>query len=94
MKDFSEIPRSLWVAHNPLCFAIRDSFPVAPGHTLVIPHRVVPTWFDATAEEQRALLALVEQVKQALDRELHPDGYNIGWNAGEAAGQTRATIPR
>jgi len=28
---------------------------------------------------------IVDEVKQALDRELHPDGYNVGFNAGEAA---------
>nr|WP_211194023.1 DEAD/DEAH box helicase family protein [Pyxidicoccus fallax] len=82
------IPESQWVASNALAFAIRDRFPVSPGHTLVIPRRLVATWFDATPEEQRALFELVEVVRQGLEAELRPQGYNIGINVGAAAGQT------
>jgi diadenosine tetraphosphate (Ap4A) HIT family hydrolase len=50
--------------------------------------RHVATWFEATADERAALLALVDEGKRMLD-ELHaPDGYNIGINVGVAAGQT------
>jgi len=74
---------------NELAFAIEDGFPVTPGHTLVIAKRVVATWFDATTEEQTALMALVAVVRDRLDqRSPKPDGYNVGFNAGEAAGQT------
>jgi superfamily II DNA or RNA helicase/HKD family nuclease len=34
------------------------------------------------------VLDLVETVKRQLDEELKPDGYNVGFNAGVAAGQT------
>ncbi len=69
-------------------FAIRDGFPVAPGHTLIVPRRLVATWFEATREEQVAMLELLDVVKAQLDAELQPDGYNIGINVGPAAGQT------
>ena len=59
-----------------------------PGHLLVIPYRHIPGLFDATDEEQAALLALVREAKDLLDGRLHPDGYNIGVNVGTAAGQT------
>lgn len=59
-----------------------------PGHTLVVPFREIATWFDATVEEQHAILDLVRVVKKQLDDELRPDGYNVGFNAGRAAGQT------
>ncbi|WP_437819418.1 HIT domain-containing protein [Sorangium sp. So ce1078] len=87
-SPFLEAPASSWVASNTLAFALRDRFPVSPGHTLVIPRRLIATWFDATPDERTALFALVDEVKSQLDAELHPDGYNIGINAGEAAGQT------
>jgi superfamily II DNA or RNA helicase/diadenosine tetraphosphate (Ap4A) HIT family hydrolase len=88
MSVFTARPVTAHVASNALAFAIRDGFPVSPGHTLVIPKREIPSWFDATAEERTAIFELVDQVKAALDAELHPDGYNIGINCGEAAGQS------
>ncbi|MBI3726265.1 DEAD/DEAH box helicase family protein [bacterium] len=88
-SPFLEVPRSNWVVANALAFAIRDRFPVSPGHTLVIPHRLVASWFEATPEEKSAILDLVDHVKRDLDAgPAPPDGYNVGFNAGEAAGQT------
>ncbi len=87
-SPFLELPESAHVASNALAFAVRDGFPVSPGHTLVVPRRLVATWFDATREEHLAILDLVDEVKRALDRELEPGGYNVGFNAGAAAGQT------
>jgi len=69
-------------------FAIEDAFPVSRGHTLIIPKRHVPTYFDATEPERRAISEAIVKVKQLLDRSYQPDGYNIGINCGEAAGQT------
>ncbi|WP_369729829.1 HIT family protein [Anaeromyxobacter sp. Fw109-5] len=52
----SPFDSALRVAANSLAFAIRDAFPVSPGHTLVITKRPVATWFEATREEQEAIL--------------------------------------
>ena len=87
-SPFSQISPEQWVASNALAFAVRDNYPVSPGHTLVVPRREVATWFEATTEEQAAIFELVDEVRNALDREYQPDGYNIGINVGEAAGQT------
>ncbi|HAK95447.1 MAG TPA: hypothetical protein DCM87_10680 [Planctomycetes bacterium] len=89
-SPFLDIPPERWLAGNELAFAISDRFPVSPGHALVIPRRLVATWFEATAEEQRALMALARDVKELLEQRLKPppDGWNIGVNIGAAAGQT------
>ena len=89
-SPFVEIPQTDWVCANPLAFAIYDRFPVSPGHVLVITRRVVPTFFECTADEQAALMELVGKAKRLLDERLtpKPDGYNVGFNAGAAAGQT------
>jgi superfamily II DNA or RNA helicase/diadenosine tetraphosphate (Ap4A) HIT family hydrolase/HKD family nuclease len=76
------------VAESPLALALRDRFPVSPGHTLIVTRRHTPDFFSCTPEERAALLDLVDRVKEDLDRELRPQGYNVGFNAGEAAGQT------
>src|SRR3954454_17923208 len=88
-SPFLQAPESTWVASNALAFAIRDGFPVTPGHTLVVTKRPIPTWFDATREEQQAILDVIDVVKRDLDAgDPNPDGYNVGFNVGEAAGQT------
>ncbi len=85
---FCELPASRWVAENAWAIAVRDTFPVSPGHTLVIPRRHVASWFDASAEERAAILELIDLTKSNLDNGLGPAGYNIGINVGGAAGQT------
>jgi diadenosine tetraphosphate (Ap4A) HIT family hydrolase len=65
-----------------------DAFPVSPGHTLVVPMRHVSDFFDLDADEQRAVWQQVAEVRQRLVEEFAPAGFNVGLNAGSAAGQT------
>jgi diadenosine tetraphosphate (Ap4A) HIT family hydrolase len=65
-----------------------DAFPVSPGHTLVVPTRHVSDFFDLDADEQRAVWQQVAEVRQRLAEEFAPAGFNVGLNAGSAAGQT------
>lgn len=76
------------ICTHPLVIAVRDSFPLTQGHSLVIPRRHVASFFDTTLEERVAILELLEHTKAVIDREHAPDGYNIGINNGAAAGQT------
>jgi diadenosine tetraphosphate (Ap4A) HIT family hydrolase len=76
------------VLGNTLAFACFDKHPVNEGHLLVLPRRHVASWFDATAEERDEILALVDEGRRLLDRRIKPEGYNLGINVGEAAGQT------
>ena len=89
-SPFLAVPADDWLCSHELAFAIFDGFPVSPGHVLVTTRRIIETWFDATDEEQAALMALVKESKRLLDTQLSPkpDGYNIGFNSGGAAGQT------
>lgn len=77
-----------YIAENELAFAIYDNFPVNKGHVLIIPKRHFASFFDATQEEMQAFYSLTNKVRELLDEEFKPDGYNIGINVGEAAGQT------
>ncbi len=85
---FCNVDPALVVWRDALVFAVRDAFPVAEGHTLVITHRHIETYFEATDAEKQAIWRAVEAVRADLDRTLAPDGYNVGFNAGAAAGQT------
>ncbi len=51
---------------------------------LLIPRRHVADWFETTAEERREL---ADGARDWLIQEHSPDGFNLGVDAGEAAGQ-------
>ncbi|NWG74763.1 MAG: HIT family protein [Rubrivivax sp.] len=85
---FCTLPVDRIVDRNALAVVIRDAYPVAPGHTLVIPTRHVGSFFELDADEQAAVLELLRRARQRLQQEFAPDGYTIGINDGPAAGQT------
>ena len=68
--------------------ALRDAYPISPGHTLIVPRRHIGSFFEATAQERVELLALLDTAKLGLDEEFAPPAFNIGINDGPAAGQT------
>ncbi len=71
-----------------LVLGLWDGFPVSEGHALLIPRRHVPTWFDATPEERMELMGAIDIVRKNILDRFAPDGFNLGVNIGEAAGQT------
>ncbi|MCD4726764.1 MAG: HIT family protein [Pirellulales bacterium] len=85
---FCNIREGRVISRNAHAIAICDSFPVSPGHTLIVPVRHVASFFETTAEERSAILDLIERVRDELKKDFAPDGFNIGINVGTAAGQT------
>ena len=73
---------------NDFAYSARDTYAVSPGHTLVIPRRHVASFFDLTEDEVSACMALISEEKKLIDEEFSPDGYNIGVNVGQPAGQS------
>jgi diadenosine tetraphosphate (Ap4A) HIT family hydrolase len=76
------------VLENDLAIAFYDKYPVNKGHLLIIPKRHIEQYFDLTDQERSAIDSLLLEGKRLLDEQYQPDGYNIGINCGEAAGQT------
>lgn len=73
---------------EPLVRGLWDAFPVSPGHALLVTRRHVANWFDATPAEQAALLDAISAARAEIEARHQPEGYNVGFNAGEVAGQT------
>ena len=69
-------------------FAAWDRHPASNGHFLVIPYRHFASYFDIQVDEREDLWNLVAEGKTIVDQKWNPDGYNIGINAGESAGQS------
>jgi diadenosine tetraphosphate (Ap4A) HIT family hydrolase len=73
---------------NTYFYVIFDKFPVSKGHTLIISKRCASDFFELTPIEKPFLDEAIMTMKSYLDEHFHPDGYNIGINNKEAAGQT------
>jgi len=80
------------LAENESAYARLDSHSLAPGHVIVVPRRHVADFFDLTAAEQAAVLALLNEARRIVQARHRPDGYNIGVNVGKAAGQNRMHV--
>ena len=50
---------------NTLFLVIKDLYPVTEGHTLIIPKRHVPSFFELTDEEQTSFLEMLHVQKKA-----------------------------
>ncbi len=96
---FCSLDDSRIILANDHAMTIFDGFPVSPGHALIIPRRHIASLFEATREEHTALFDLLAEMRKllldptqsplTLGKGLQlPDGFNIGINDGDAAGQT------
>jgi diadenosine tetraphosphate (Ap4A) HIT family hydrolase len=70
-------------------FAIIDKHPVTKGHHLVISKRHVADYFAMSYNEKSDAEALLSLLKrQILLDDPSVQGFNVGMNCGEVAGQT------
>ncbi len=91
-KPFTELPamgddqKALIVHRSPLSYLMLNRYPYNPGHLLAIPFREVFEIEELTAEESADLFQIVIFAKRLLRAAMKPDGFNIGFNLGSAAG--------
>jgi ATP adenylyltransferase len=77
------------ILDNEHSFAILDEFPVTKGHTLIIPKRHISNYFEITEDELLSIHDLIiKRRKQLMSEDATIEGFNIGINSGEVAGQT------
>jgi ATP adenylyltransferase len=80
-------PREL-IYESGTAFSFYDKFPVSLGHALILPKRLISNYFDLSIKEQMACWIMVNKVKGFLLNRFNPDGFNIGINIQESAGQS------
>jgi ATP adenylyltransferase len=81
-------PQREILARNASAIAVFDTYPVSPGHALVLPLRHAVTIWDLDATEFDDCFRLVRVLRPLLAARFNPDGFNVGANCGEAAGQS------
>lgn len=67
-------------------FAILNAYPYGTGHLLVMPYREVGALEDLTAKESADVWRLVNEAVRAIKVAYRPEGVNVGFNLGRAAG--------
>lgn len=76
------------IVESATAYAMFDKFPVSNGHTLIIPKKHCADYFDLTFKEQSACIFMLNKVKESLVKQFNPNGFNVGINVCETAGQT------
>jgi diadenosine tetraphosphate (Ap4A) HIT family hydrolase len=88
-SPFCGMSRSHMLDINNSVYAIKDTSPVNDMHLLIIPLRHCETYFDLTDQERCDAHGLIEKLRlEILAADPLVDGFNIGVNCGETAGQT------
>ena len=88
MSVFSDIPKDRIIYQGNHFFLIYDGYPVSPGHILIISNEEKQDYFSLDSAERAELSELILVAKSIIEETHSPQGYNIGMNCGEAAGQT------
>ncbi len=88
MNIFSNVSDREKLYQGKYFFLIYDRYPVSPGHILIISRSNKVDFFQLSDKEKKELPFLIDKAKELIEAELEPDGYNIGMNCGQDAGQT------
>ena len=83
----NEIPAT-FVYEDDEIVAIRDKYPVAPTHILIIPRRVIPTINDLHESDQGLIGKMVLVAKKIAASEGLHEGYRLVLNCNDEGGQT------
>lgn len=97
-RPFTELPalgddRAALIVHRARhAYLVLNRFPYNPGHLLAVPFREVTDLENLTAAESAGLMAEIVFAKRLLTAALNPDGCNVGFNLGSAAGGSIAHL--
>ena len=76
----------LVVYRGKTAFVILNKFPYNSGHLLIVPFRHTMEYCDLTKEESSEIFALSQLCVAVLEKASSPQGFNLGFNLGTAAG--------
>lgn len=74
---------------TPYFYVRYSDFPVTEGHVEVVHKKHEKSIFNLTDNEAKELNSILIKSKELLDKKFKPDGYNVGANYKEAAGQSQ-----
>jgi ATP adenylyltransferase len=84
--DRTEDQERLVVARGESCYVMMNRYPYSNGHLLVSPYRHLADPADLEAPEIQELHRLMILSQDILRGVCSAEGFNVGWNFGQAAG--------
>ncbi len=97
-RPFTELPAmgddraALIVYRSRLSYLVLNRYPYNPGHLLAVPFREVSDLDQLTPAGRADLMETMTFAKRLLGATLKPDGFNLGFNLGSAAGGSIAHL--
>ncbi len=76
----------LVVARGAQVYAVLNLYPYNPGHLMVVPYRHIPDYTDLDPAELPEFSEFTRHTLDVIRAVSAPHGFNIGINAGSAAG--------
>ncbi len=79
--------REAYILHRgPTIYLMLNLFPYNAGHLLAVPYREVGSLPELSADERSEMMDTIVLGQTILSDALKPDGFNIGFNVGQAGG--------
>lgn len=85
-KVTGDLDAELLVSLGELAWVMMNKYPYSNGHVMIGPRRHVGSFADLSGAEITAIGDLTRKALQVLTQMCAPDGFNIGYNQGTAAG--------
>ena len=91
-NPFVDIPKAederaaLLLYRGEFNYIVLNKYPYNAGHLLVVPYREIGELSLLTKEERVDLMEMTVKAQDILTKAIKPQGFNIGYNFGRAAG--------
>ena len=91
-RPFTELPAlgddraALRVHRTRLSYLVLNRYPYNPGHLLAVPFRDVSGLDELSPKGRADLMEVIAYGRRLIAAAMAPDGFNIGFNLGKAAG--------
>lgn len=74
------------ISYGKTCYLLMNGFPYSSGHLMVSPYRHVADTLELDTEELNEIMDFCIKGQKILKKAINPQGFNIGFNIGTAAG--------
>jgi ATP adenylyltransferase len=97
-RPFTDLPlmgddKAAMIVHRTrLSYLVLNRFPYNPGHLLAVPFREVVELEELGSAERADLMEEIVFARRLLSAAMKPDGVNMGFNLGSAAGGSIAHL--